>query len=199
MITTVSVPVSASGDVVVAENAVGEQGGQVWLRNTGSNALLIGGRNGMCEWPLETTDEPFGPLEVRQNDVITAQISGAVAASLNTGVIVNNNAITWTAVTKGAGGNSVTVTLVDPGANNAALAVVVTGNAIVVNLATGAGGAITSTAAQVIAAVNAAQAFCIASNDGASTGAAAVVAVGLTNLSGGVGIAGSLAVLLESR
>ena len=53
------------------------------------------------------------------------------------------------------GGNQITAQLVDPAANNSPLSVSVTGNAIRVSLATGATGAITSTAAQVIDAINA--------------------------------------------
>ena len=53
------------------------------------------------------------------------------------------------------GGNGITAELKNPGANDAPLGVVVTGNAITVNLATNTTGAITSTAAQVIDAINA--------------------------------------------
>ncbi|MGI5521624.1 M14 family metallopeptidase [Micromonospora sp. CA-259024] len=53
------------------------------------------------------------------------------------------------------GGNDISVELADPGAANAALSVNVTGKAIRVNLATDAAGAVTSTAAQVVAALNA--------------------------------------------
>jgi hypothetical protein len=53
------------------------------------------------------------------------------------------------------GGNSLTAQLVDPGAANAPLGVSFNGNAIRVSLATDAAAAITSTAAQVIDAINA--------------------------------------------
>jgi hypothetical protein len=52
------------------------------------------------------------------------------------------------------GGNDITVELADPAAADRALEVTVTGRAIRVSLATDAGGAVTSTAAQVAAAVN---------------------------------------------
>lgn len=119
------------------------------------------------------------------------RIMGRVAetvATKTTGVVGNNNAILFTAKLRGTAGNAITVALVDPASNNAALGVVVAGTAITVNLATGAGGAITSTAAQVIAAVNAsaaAAALVTAANAGASTGAAAVVAAAAGALSGG--------------
>ncbi|SOC52281.1 M14 family metallopeptidase [Ornithinimicrobium cerasi] len=53
------------------------------------------------------------------------------------------------------GGNDVTVALTNPGVANSPLTVSVTGSAIAVSLATGAAGELTSTAAEVVAAVNA--------------------------------------------
>ncbi|MGY0004474.1 M14 family zinc carboxypeptidase [Micromonospora sp. I033] len=53
------------------------------------------------------------------------------------------------------GGNDISVELLDPGAANQPLAVTVTGRDIRVHLATDAAGALTSTAAQVVAALNA--------------------------------------------
>jgi hypothetical protein len=116
--------------------------------------------------------------------------AGAAAdASLVTGVVANNNAILYTAKAGGYAGNDITVQLHNPAAASQALAVVVTEEAIEVNLATGAGSEITSTAALVIAAINAsaaASALITAANDGASTGAGVVLAVAATPLSGGV-------------
>jgi hypothetical protein len=53
------------------------------------------------------------------------------------------------------GGDEITAEFKNPGANNAPLSVAVTGKDIVVNLATNESGALTSTAAQVVAAINA--------------------------------------------
>jgi Zinc carboxypeptidase/Chitobiase/beta-hexosaminidase C-terminal domain len=53
------------------------------------------------------------------------------------------------------GGNGITAQFVDPAANNSPLGVTVADKAITVKLATNASGVITSTAAQVIAAINA--------------------------------------------
>ncbi|SCF33849.1 Chitobiase/beta-hexosaminidase C-terminal domain-containing protein [Micromonospora viridifaciens] len=52
------------------------------------------------------------------------------------------------------GGNDLTMALVNPGAANAPLTVGVAGKAVTVSLATNGSGAITSTAAQVVAAIN---------------------------------------------
>ena len=56
------------------------------------------------------------------------------------------------------GGNDISLQTSDPGAPNQPLSVTVTGNAIVVSLATDGAGALTSTAAQVVAAINASSA-----------------------------------------
>jgi hypothetical protein len=53
------------------------------------------------------------------------------------------------------GGNDISVTVLNPGSANQPLSVTVAGNDITVNLATDAAGAATSTAAQVVAALNA--------------------------------------------
>lgn len=114
--------------------------------------------------------------------------AAAVAAFLDTGVVANNNAITFTAKNAGTGGNAIKVQLKDPAGNNQALAVSISGDTIVVSLATDGVGAITSTAADVIAAVNAhllANQLVSAANTGASTGAAVVAAVNATALAGG--------------
>lgn len=63
--------------------------------------------------------------------------------------------VVFTARQKGIAGHDVTVAIVDPGAANSPLSVSVAGRAITVSLATGSAGAVTSTAAQVVAAVNA--------------------------------------------
>ncbi|MCU0843253.1 MAG: hypothetical protein MUC79_16280 [Thiobacillaceae bacterium] len=114
--------------------------------------------------------------------------SGDVQADLDTGTEVADNAITWTAVPKGTLGNTVTVTIVDPAGNNAALAVSVAGSDITVSCATDGSSAISSTAAQVMAAIEAsaaASALVTVADTGTSDGSGLVVAVTETALSGG--------------
>jgi hypothetical protein len=119
-----------------------------------------------------------------------------------------NANVTYTAKYGGTYGNSIKVAQVDPGANNALLNVVTTydssGNpTVTVNLATGAGGAITSTALQVKNAVNAdagASQWVTASNSG--TGATVVAAAGNSALTSGTttGIAGErIKVLVNNK
>ena len=116
-----------------------------------------------------------------------ASTSVAVAATLT------NQGIILTAVQKGLIGNNIRVALIDPGANSATLSVAVvqtivnniTIKTINVSLATDSSGDITSTAAQIIAAIVAstpASALVVASG----AGAIAVNAVAATPLAGGV-------------
>lgn len=104
---------------------------------------------------------------------------------LLTGVVADNNAMTFTA--KNGYGDDVRIQLRDPAGNSQALSVDVDGNDIIVNLATSAGGAITSTPTTIAAAIlehDTASQMVTTANTGASTGAAAVTAVALTNLAG---------------
>lgn len=57
-------------------------------------------------------------------------------------------------IAREGGDSDVTIALVDPSENDAALSIEVTGEDIVVNLATGPAGAITTTATQLVAALN---------------------------------------------
>jgi hypothetical protein len=111
-----------------------------------------------------------------------------VKASKTTGVVGSNNAILWTAVTGGVAGNGINVALLNPGGNNKPLEVTVVNNEIRVSLATGAAGAISSTAADVIDAVNAsllAKDLVVAANSGASDGTGVVAAVAAAALANG--------------
>jgi hypothetical protein len=111
-----------------------------------------------------------------------------------TGTVVANNGITYTAVANmGASGNQISAILQDPHGNNQALSVSVSDKTILVKLATGAGGAITSTAALIIAAIIAstpASLLVVPTNTGASTGAGIVLADGIV-LTGGIDAQGS--------
>jgi uncharacterized protein len=143
---------------------------------------------------VEVIDIDAGPRPIQTVKSAVIGIVGTapdaqpeVKATLNTGLVASNNALTFTAVQTGTLGNDATVTLKDPAANNAALAVVVTGRNVVVNLATGATGTITSTATAVIAAVTAAAAGVVTvASTGASSGAGVVTATAKTSLAGGL-------------
>lgn len=83
--------------------------------------------------------------------------------------VLTNQSVTYTAVTAGTAGNSITIRLIDPGVDGA-LSIAVVGTAITATLAY-ATGAVTTTATQLVAAVNAnvdAAALVLASGSGAS-------------------------------
>jgi len=127
----------------------------------------------------------------RQAEVATARVSytgSRVKASLATGVVGNNNAITWTARDYGRPGNLISVALVDPSGNNQPLAVSVLDLAVTVSLATNGAGTITSTADEVkaaVAALDAANALVVGTDTSTSDGTGVVAAVAATRLSGG--------------
>lgn len=112
-----------------------------------------------------------------------------VKATLSIGEAATNNALTFTSKKAGSLGNDISIALVDPAANSAALDVTVDGDAIVVSLATDADGDVTTTAAQLEAAIEGdvdANALVGVANTGASTGAGVVATLAATALAGGV-------------
>jgi hypothetical protein len=132
--------------------------------------------------------------EISEGDDLACGASGkvvvadaAVAASLDTGLVGENNGITWTANEAGEEGNELSVEILNTGKEKA-LSVDVDGDKIVVIAATDGASAITSKAEDVIAAVlehDTASQLVSAANKGASTGAGVVKAVATTKLSGG--------------
>lgn len=147
-------------------------------------------RTGSIPW-VEAGDEITAPCEgaIGANGRVV-EAAAAVAAHVDTGLVGENNGITWTAKDAGEGGNAISVTLVDPPGNGVALSVDVDGGEIVVTLATDGASAITSTAAQVIAAIaehDVASQLVTATNKGASNGTGVVKAVAKTSLAGGEG------------
>lgn len=94
-----------------------------------------------------------------------------------------NQAVTYTAVSRGTAGNAVTIRLINPGTTSS-LSIVTTGTAIVVTLAY-ATGAVTTTATSLVAAINgdvSASALVTASGSGASI----LAALATTPLAAGV-------------
>lgn len=121
----------------------------------------------------------------------------AVAAFLDKGVQGDNNAVHYEASVGGDEGNEIEVELLNTGKEKA-LSVDVDGNVISVTLKTNNTGAgeVTSTAAEVIAAINehdAASQLIVASNKGSSTGAGVIVAFAKAALSGGADATGGSA------
>jgi len=120
----------------------------------------------------------------------TMEVQGSVlgltnngAATLTTGTS-GTNEITYIADTPGESGNAITIEYVDPAVLSTPLSVSVAASAITVTLATDADVAITSTAADVVTAINSDP---TASDlvDASSTDTGLMEAMGITNLTGG--------------
>lgn len=162
----------------------------------------------------------YGPYLVDRDYLIDGDVTVTIAAytsALNAAVLTNagapddaaratlavdpdgdDNALTFTARVYGAEGNSITVAYVDPSANDAVLSVAVFRQAITVSLATGEAGAITSTAAEVLAAIEAnglahqLVTVAIVAGDGEGSsddGSGVVTAMAAAALAGGAGTA----------
>lgn len=122
---------------------------------------------------FDTSDVDFLSVELRLHEFLVTSLTGT---NNDLNIIARDPAVT-----------DITVALIDPAANNAALSVEVTGHDIVVNLETGAGGAITSTAAQVAAALAASAAardLVVVSNASGNDGTGVVTALAETGLAG---------------
>lgn len=126
-------------------------------------------------------------VEYRDPSANNAALSVTAHSYLKTLLTGNNNDLVFTAVEEGDGGNAITVAYVDPAGNNATESVSVSGKAITFHLATGSGGAITSTGATIkatLAASIAASALVTAVNAAGNDGSGAVTALTATNLGG---------------
>lgn len=118
--------------------------------------------------------------------------TAAASATLTTSLTGTNNDLVFTAASSGTFGNRVRVAYLDPGANDATLSVAVVGDTsfetINVSLATNGSGTITSTAAQVQAAIEAhadASGLVTIAAAGGNDGSGVVTALAATALSGG--------------
>lgn len=108
------------------------------------------------------------------------------AAVLTTSLSGADNDLTYTAASTGPYGNALTVAYVVSG-NDTPPSVAVVGTAVTVHVATDSGGAATSTAADVRAAVNGATALLIAADATGNDGSGVVAALSPASLSGGAG------------
>ena len=127
---------------------------------------------------------------------VRSSVIGLVGTGDNDEVVASKTFGTGTSQVKfeakedsGASGNEITITTIKPSTNNAALSVSVTGKAITISLATDGSSVATSTAANVIAAVNAstaASALVTALFVAGSSGAGLYAVHGSTALEGGV-------------
>lgn len=123
-------------------------------------------------------------------DDLVVSASASVAATTTLAPAGDDNDILITALATGAVANGYSVELIDPAANDAALTVTTANNLLfTVSLATGGAGAITSTAASVITALNALPEFAalmVAANAPANDGTGVVTAIAAASLTGGL-------------
>lgn len=131
--------------------------------------------------PLPTIETAVGGIVV-----IAPDAQGVLTASASIGVEADNTGLTLTAKTAGAPGNLGAITLEDPIAAESPLAVTVDGKLVTVSLETDVDGDLVSTAAEVLAAVNAVAAapFTLA-HTGDSDGSGVMSIVRRTYLAGG--------------
>jgi hypothetical protein len=180
----------ASETVEVREETTGE-----WMIDDGTARF-----SGYGTWPWTVTeweslnDGEGTPVFARKlaapGAIDLNAVDSAVTAALSTNLTGSNNDLTFTSLLPGRLGNDVTVRFVNPGAINAPLSVNVSGRDITVNLATNGSGVITSTAAQVRAAVAAhaeATALVTLANKAGNDGSGVVTAMGVAALGGGSG------------
>src|ERR1051326_5241705 len=122
---------------------------------------------------FESARDVFGKLNT--HDFLTTALTGS------------NNDLVFTAGDEGDSGDAITIAFVDPAANSAAESVSVVGKAITFHLATGSGGAITSTGDTLKAtllASTSASALVTAVDAAGNDGSGAVTALAATNLAG---------------
>ena len=103
--------------------------------------------------PTTVEEKPIGKISDGLSVKLT--VPAGVKATGKTGVGITNGELTWTAKTAGIAGNDIVIIQQDPAGNDQALAVAADGNVITIALATDGSGVITSTAAEIKAAIEA--------------------------------------------
>ncbi len=146
-------------------------------------AVTAGEDGDDISYAVTVTEGPNVALDVSVADkAITVRPATSAAAAKSTatsGAESDNNGLTWTAKAYGKDGDRIIVILEDPGEDSQALGITVNGTVIIISLATGVGGTITTTADEIIAAIT------VSSNPAYKAEAAALVTVGDTGDSTG--------------
>jgi hypothetical protein len=162
----------------VAEFAVVVEADWPWLVAAWSAENLATGTPAFARWEVP-------PGTVEQSGAATR-----VDATLTTALTGTNNDIKFNSKLPGRLGNGISIRLFDPAAINASLVASVTGLDFTFSLATGAGGAITTTASQILTAVENLSdddAYISATNAPGNDGTGVVTAMAKTYLTGGEG------------
>ena len=136
---------------------------------------------------VDTGSRPIRTVRSSVIGLVGAGNTDETAASVEIGTA--NGKLKFTAIAEqGAAGNLIEIACIKPSTNNAALSVTVSGKAITIHLATDGSAVATSTASQVLAAVNAstpASALVVASLGTGSSGASLYAVHAATPLAGG--------------
>lgn len=141
--------------------------------------------------------ETLGSFNVDGYQVLAATLR--LHETVVTALTGTNNDFSVTA--RKYGSSPLTIALVDPSANNATLSVTKTNDAIAVSLATGSGGAITTTAQQVVNLLNTSnitKGHVVAALAPSNDGTGVVTALAATALADWVGTTPTLDVTLET-
>jgi len=128
--------------------------------------------------------------------------TAGVKASLTTNLTGDNNDLVWTWKAPGTQGNNIKVKYTDPGGNSKPLEVKFSNNLIDISLATDGAGAITTTAAQITAAVAADEILkdkVTTANATGNDGTGVVTAISATALTGGTNANVTPAVILAEE
>lgn len=152
-------------------------------------------RSGLTTWAFNKQMQAARKLSP---SVAASAPVNAVAAALTTVLAGVNNDLVFTAKTRGASGNAITVAYINPGTETATESVAVNGNAISVTLRSVAG--VLSTATQVKTAIDgnaSSSALVSVANSGADTAAGNVTAMAATALAGGID--GTVGIAWEQR
>lgn len=135
--------------------------GEIGVFNADTGALITGAVSGTTRFVvalkrggLVHKNTPMTANKIEKAKIAyTAPVKQVTDIAIGTRASLTVQNIVFKARQGGTGGNSITVTYVDPAGNNAALSVGVVGTDITVNLATDGASAPTSTGAQVLAAL----------------------------------------------
>jgi hypothetical protein len=134
---------------------------------------------------------PPNGAALRTSDFAVFVAAGVPDVSAQAELAVNpagaDNTVTFTAVAFGAGGDAISVEYVDPGVEDATIAVTVDGNAITVSLGTDSAAGITSTAGEVVTAVEASADAMELVTVASSPDTGIVTAMAVANLADGTG------------
>lgn len=163
----VAVPAGARGRISYLSMSDGAPA-TGWRDLSPSETLVWGPYGRPTRYKVESFDNTItvtigvvDPIRAPVSATSFVELFGAVEpvdgaqATLSRNPTGDDNALTFTAVAYGVAGNDISIAYLDPGANNATLSVSVNGKYIAVNLATDGSGVITSTAAEVLAAIEA--------------------------------------------